>query len=262
MLRVFNSTARYVNQCFTPDTMIVTKNGSKPIESINVGEEVVTIDGTYKPVLQVINNQVNKTILSIKVNGFEYPVRVTKEHEIYRNTGKEKLNGEFVSAGELKVGDVMAYPLGDNKYNYNEIESISELSYGGYVYDLNIQDNHNYVVSNLGIVHNSGKRNGSMAIYLEPWHADVEKFLDMRKNHGNEEERARDLFYALWIPDLFMKRVKEDGMWSLMCPDECKHLSEIYGDEFEDMYTRYEKEGKFRKQMRTGVVVEDSGVTD
>lgn len=99
-------------------------------------------------------------------------------------------------------------------------------------------------------VNQAGKRAGSMAIYLEPWHADVEKFLDMRKNHGNEEERARDLFYALWIPDLFMKRVKEDGMWSLMCPDECKHLSEIYGDEFEDMYTRYEREGKFRKQMR------------
>lgn len=98
-------------------------------------------------------------------------------------------------------------------------------------------------------VNQSGKRNGSMAIYLEPWHADVEKFLDMRKNHGNEEERARDLFYALWIPDLFMERVKENGMWSLMCPDECQGLTEVYGDEFKALYERYEMEGKFRKQM-------------
>lgn len=98
-------------------------------------------------------------------------------------------------------------------------------------------------------VNQSGKRNGSMAIYLEPWHADVEKFLDMRKNHGNEEERARDLFYALWIPDLFMERVKENGIWSLMCPDECRGLTEVYGDEFKALYERYESEGRFRKQV-------------
>lgn len=250
MLRVFNSTARYVNQCFTPDTTIMTKYGSKPIGSINIGEEVITIDGTYKPVLQVAKNHVKKTILSIKVNGFECPVRVTKEHEIYLNMGKEKLNGKFVAAGQLKVGDLLVYPFGENKYKYNEIESINELPYDGYVYDLNIQDNHNYVVSNLGVVHNSGKRNGSVAIYLEPWHTDVEKFLDLRKNHGNEEERARDLFYALWISDLFMKRVKEDRMWSLMCPDESKGLADVYGEEFEELYTKYEKEGKYRKQMR------------
>ena len=99
-------------------------------------------------------------------------------------------------------------------------------------------------------VNQSGKRNGSIAVYLEPWHADVEKFLDMRKNHGNEEERARDLFYALWIPDLFMERVKANDIWSLMCPDECKHLSEVYGEEFNELYTRYESEGKFKKQIK------------
>lgn len=99
-------------------------------------------------------------------------------------------------------------------------------------------------------VNQSGKRNGSIAVYLEPWHADVEKFLDMRKNHGNEEERARDLFYALWIPDLFMERVKANDVWSLMCPDECKHLSEVYGEEFNELYTRYESEGKFKKQIK------------
>jgi ribonucleotide reductase alpha subunit len=99
-------------------------------------------------------------------------------------------------------------------------------------------------------VNQSGRRNGSIAIYLEPWHSDIESFLDMRKNHGNEEERARDLFYALWIPDLFMKRVKANGMWSLMCPDECKNLSNVYGDEFEVLYEEYERDGKYRKQMK------------
>lgn len=94
-----------------------------------------------------------------------------------------------------------------------------------------------------------GKRNGSFAIYLEPWHADIEDFLELKKNHGNEHERARDLFYGLWIPDLFMKRVKENGIWSLMCPHECPGLSDCYGDEFEELYMKYESEGKYRKQL-------------
>jgi ribonucleoside-diphosphate reductase alpha subunit len=95
-----------------------------------------------------------------------------------------------------------------------------------------------------------GKRKGSFAIYLEPWHADIFQFLDLKKNHGKEELRARDLFYALWIPDLFMKRVNENGMWSLFCPNECPGLSEAYGDEFEKLYNKYENEGKFRKQVK------------
>ena len=99
-------------------------------------------------------------------------------------------------------------------------------------------------------INQSGKRNGSIAIYLEPWHADVESFLDMKKNQGNEEERARDLFYALWIPDLFMERVKEGKMWSLMCPDRCPGLSDVYGDEFNTLYQKYEAEGKFTKQVK------------
>lgn len=93
-------------------------------------------------------------------------------------------------------------------------------------------------------VNQSGRRNGSIAIYLEPWHADVEKFLMMRKNHGNEEERARDLFYALWIPDLFMRRVKNGELWSLMCPDKCPGLSDVYGEEFDKLYELYEIEGR------------------
>jgi ribonucleoside-diphosphate reductase alpha chain len=95
-----------------------------------------------------------------------------------------------------------------------------------------------------------GKRKGSFAIYLEPWHADVYDFLDLRKNHGKEEIRARDLFYALWIPDLFMQRVKDNGTWTLMCPNECPGLSDCWGEEFEKLYTKYESEGKGRETIK------------
>ena len=95
-----------------------------------------------------------------------------------------------------------------------------------------------------------GRRKGSFAMYLEPWHADVFDFLEMRKNHGKEEQRARDLFYALWIPDLFMKRVEENGEWTLMCPNECPGLPESHSEEFEALYTKYEKEGKGRKTIK------------
>lgn len=95
-----------------------------------------------------------------------------------------------------------------------------------------------------------GKRKGSFAIYMEPWHADIFDFLDLKKNHGKEEQRARDLFYALWIPDLFMKRVKENGDWTLMCPHECPGLSDTHSAEFEKLYMGYEAAGKGRKTVK------------
>jgi len=95
-----------------------------------------------------------------------------------------------------------------------------------------------------------GKRKGSFAIYLEPWHADIFSFLDLKKNHGKEELRARDLFYALWVPDLFMKRVENNEEWSLFCPNEAPGLADSYGEEFEKLYSKYEKEGKFREQVK------------
>src|SRR6478752_2030048 len=95
-----------------------------------------------------------------------------------------------------------------------------------------------------------GKRKGSFAIYLEPWHADVFDFLELKKNHGKEELRARDLFYAMWIPDLFMKRIENNEMWSLFCPNEAPGLADCYGEEFERLYEKYEKEGKFRRQVK------------
>jgi ribonucleoside-diphosphate reductase alpha chain len=95
-----------------------------------------------------------------------------------------------------------------------------------------------------------GKRKGSFAIYMEPWHADIFDFLSLKKNHGKEEMRARDLFYALWIPDLFMKRVEANENWSLFCPHECPGLYDAYGDEFERLFEKYEKEGRARKTIK------------
>ncbi|HAS60908.1 MAG TPA: ribonucleoside-diphosphate reductase subunit alpha [Algoriphagus sp.] len=95
-----------------------------------------------------------------------------------------------------------------------------------------------------------GKRKGSFAIYLEPWHADIKDFLELKRNHGKEEMRARDLFYALWIPDLFMKRVEQNETWSLFCPNECPGLSDCYGEEFEKLYEKYEREGKARETIK------------
>lgn len=420
MLRVFNNTARYVNQCFAPDTPVYTHVGAKNIASINVGDMVLTADGSFKRVLCKFVNHVDRDILEIRNKYTFRPIHVTKEHkiltynkdlnqiqykyadEIQKDTdmvgyatsniqikqeedcdyfkfygllvknGKVFANGEdfcltctndesFTFATQflrsrgirfwvyrsktrptsiirwlkqvtklnitrmhmyvdgkramysnfmylekdvrdafidglrlaskthqdwqclefdderialdikyilLQSGIVARCYNNGSKYtvhipksNVNDevvcaegmfwvpIDDITPYAYRGNVYDLNVEDNHNYTTT-LGVVHNSGRRNGSIAIYLEPWHADIESFLDLRKNHGSEEERARDLFYALWIPDLFMKRVKEDGMWSLMCPDTSKGLSDTYGEAFDTLYEKYEAECKFVKQVK------------
>lgn len=99
-------------------------------------------------------------------------------------------------------------------------------------------------------VDQGGRRNGSFAIYLEPWHADIRDFLELKKNHGDEEVKARDLFYALWIPDLFMKKIKENEDWCLFCPDECPGLSDVYGDAFETLYHKYESEGREKCKLK------------
>jgi len=136
-----------------------------------------------------------------------------------------------------------------NKILLSEITSIYKAEYSGILYDLQMRDQHDYLLEN-GLVHNGGgKRNGSFAIYLEPWHADIEAFLQMRKNHGDEEMKARDLFYALWIPDLFMERIKANGKWTLMCPDECPGLADVYGQEFVDLYEKYERDGRGKQTV-------------
>lgn len=156
---------------------------------------------------------------------------------------------EFVETfADIKATSKLKYFEYDDKM-WSRITSIKKIDYKGEVLDFNMQDNHNYL-TNMGLVHNSGRRNGAIAIYIEPWHADIYEFCDLRKNTGAEELRARDIFLALWVNDLFMKRVQENGMWSLMCPDECPGLTDTYGLEFEQLYIKYEQEGKYRKQVK------------
>jgi ribonucleoside-diphosphate reductase alpha chain len=99
-------------------------------------------------------------------------------------------------------------------------------------------------------INQGGRRNGAIALYIETWHADIFHFCELRSNKGKDEERARDIFLALWIPDLFMKRVQTNDVWSLMCPDECPGLTKTYGEEFEKLYIQYESEGRYKKQIR------------
>jgi ribonucleoside-diphosphate reductase alpha chain len=132
--------------------------------------------------------------------------------------------------------------------------NVENVNYSGKLYDLEIENTHNYLTP-FGFAHNGGgRRKGSIAVYLEPWHGDIFDFLDLRKNNGKEELRARDLFLALWIPDLFMKRVEEDGNWSLFSPNEVPGLIDAYDTPshkaFTELYEKYESEGKAMKTVK------------
>ena len=169
-----------------------------------------------------------------------------EQSDIYHLTAV--LDPKLVKFMKIKCEEFIPI-ISDNKYIFDKILSTEERDYSGTLYDLQMKDVHNYMVHN-GVIHNGGgKRNGSFAIYLEPWHADVEMFLQMRKNHGDEELKARDLFYALWIPDLFMERVKSNGQWTLMCPHECPGLSDVYGDKFKTLYEKYETDGRGKRTV-------------
>ena len=167
-----------------------------------------------------------------------YVLRIPRTQEICDLYNIEKCESSFVKF--FSTGDILG----------SRIQKIEKSSYSGTLYDLQMSSIHDYMIHN-GIIHNGGgKRAGSFAMYLEPWHSDIEEFLDMKKNHGDEEMRARDLFYALWIPDLFMERVKANAEWTLMCPDQCRELQNVYGDDFKELYERYESEGKGIKTIK------------
>jgi ribonucleoside-diphosphate reductase alpha chain len=260
MLRVFNNTARYVDQCFTGDTLITTSNGNIPINQITVSDFVLTsgcqesLEESGKHyvesssghkwcmVRKVVEHLYDGIILEVET---EFgTVQMTPSHPVLTSVAGGK---DYVEIGKLSVGDVIH---GFSESKKNMIISMTEKYFNGTLYDLEIDGTHDYTVAHLGIVHNGGgKRNGSFAMYLEPWHADVEDFLRMKLNTGAEEERARDLFYALWIPDLFMKRVETDADWSLFCPDEAPGLADVWGDAFEELYTSYEAKGRARKTV-------------
>jgi ribonucleoside-diphosphate reductase alpha chain len=303
MLRVFNNTAKYVDQCVTGDTKVFTENGYKSICDIKVGEVVYTRSipepadfsksdfyrtndtrglesedsisiGTnfYRQERGIVKNVVVHdekevellVICSVPVvpksalnppDEEEQYLRITAGHPVFsirkENISDVRSRGEWIEAGNLQVGDRLMF--GVAKSVYRTITSISTQKCNESLYDLEIDTSNgsspNYLTTTALLHNGGGKRNGSFAIYLEPWHADVEMFLQMRKNHGDEELKARDLFYALWIPDLFMKRVKEGGQWTLMCPDECPGLADCCGDAFVELYTKYEREGRGKKTM-------------
>ena len=301
MLRVFNNTAKYVDQCVTGDTPIFTDQGYKPIRDIKVGDIVITrtvdepadfsklefyqmndttgpgrneaLDDisikhvrSYKPekgrVKNVIVHQSNPDIDVLLVSsvpalngGKEETLRITEGHPVFAlrkdQIDDPRSTGEWIEAGKLLIGDRLLF--GTGKKAYRTVVSIKPVKCEEPLYDLEIDltdgASPNYMTQTALLHNGGGKRNGSFAIYLEPWHADIEMFLQMRKNHGDEELKARDLFYALWIPDLFMERVKSGGNWTLICPDECPGLADCYGAEFVELYTRYEREGRGKKTM-------------
>ena len=394
MLRVYNETARYVNQCFVEGTNIILSDGVKPIEKIESGDMILAGDGSIQVVNQIFSHWIDENVIELRTKLSVEPISVTKEHQIMvlrcksrKHARSMNLKPIFISANEITKNDWIGYPkrnlcdtlceediydgivywngviqegevsmklrknvlalewlktylgvhlriettdekyvylrwkddkkikrnhghgfirgifmlsttefrnciqtdstekidflrsellrygcIGKNKqyelivprsrifgdiigiqykktYNRNYfihnnyiwtcIESIDTKFYSGMVYDLNVEKQHTYVVSDLGVVHNSGKRNGSIAVYLEPHHPDILEFLELRKNHGAEEERCRDLFTALWVSDVFLERVEyaqkhlsEDVWWPLMDPSQHRDLQDSYGEEY------------------------------
>lgn len=354
MVQVFNSTARYCNQCFVPDTDIYLKNTIKHICDVKEGDYVITKDGSYKRVNEVFVSDRYEEILRIRNTHTMEPLECTKQHELFV-LKRGHYTPEFIAASEVEVGDFMVYisnmdneitstnveqyysygklirnneesnfkldniSLFDTKtkivrfitglitnvndkgdfqishpsydfkkqiryllvkinvlpkynndileipsnwlnfknspYTYSEITHIQKFNYKGKVYDLNIEQNHNYMTSN-GLVHNSGRRKGSIAMYIQPWHPDIFDFLALRYNNPPEELRARDIFLALWIPDIFMKRVETDDVWSLFCPSVVPKLADTYGEEFEKIYTEAEEQKLYFKQVKAREVWE------
>lgn len=273
MMRVFNNTARYVDQCFTPNTLVHTSIGSIPMCEVTEGAKVMTSAGDYRRVNKVVRHAYTGFMIRLRMSE-DCPgqtaqewVTVTSEHPLLavQNTEGEDVGvlrtkiaagirvPEYTEVGRLHVGDIVVSPCGlDHTVpEYYAIAAMETVEHDGYVYDFEVDAPHDYAVVGLGFAHNGGgKRNGSFAMYLEPWHADVEAFLEMKKSTGAEEERARDLFYALWVPDLFMERVDAGGDWTLFCPNEAPGLADAVGDDFKALYERYEAEGRGKKTLK------------
>ena len=288
LMRVYNNTARYVDQCFTEDTLVYTAEGLKRIVDIGPGDMVLTsgsseevdVDGKHavgplKPRFCAVRRRVVHSYegrlfrVCVRHRGLVSITSVTPKHPALsvkagptsvlhadKRVELGLVKPDYHALEDLKVGDSIVTVLtegdgGAMAPSYGLITEIFESLFKGELYDLEVDDVHDYLVHGFGVAHNGGgKRNGSFAMYLEPWHADVEQFLDMKKNTGAEEERARDLFYALWIPDLFMERVDAGGDWTLFCPNEAPGLADVVGADFKALYERYEKEGRGRKVIK------------
>jgi ribonucleoside-diphosphate reductase alpha subunit len=170
----------------------------------------------------------------------------TKKETFYLRVPKVK---DITNLFGIDAGEYTTF-FEHNNYVYSRVNKTELVNFEGTVYDFEVLPNHNYLTE-IGIAHNGGgKRKGSFAMYLEPWHADVFDFLDLRKNTGKEELRCRDLNLALWAPDLFFKRVEADGDWTLMDPNKCKGLSDLVGEAFEEQYLKYESSGFGEKTIK------------
>jgi ribonucleoside-diphosphate reductase alpha subunit len=460
MLRVYNNTSRYVDQCFTPKTIVYMENGPIEIQNIQIGNKILSSDGTYQSIDKILTYDVKEDIVELNIEQSFRPVCVTKAHQILALKQKRELSFELIKnkldkkiiepelcdAGDLMDGDFLCFQVPNHttikdvtfseedcymyglmvgngyieskdasiflkttvenkkfdvitfvkkwltdkkiqfdvyeKYNiytvvqwplsdkfpfvksmlyrnhknrmckhidvqfinlpinknlnvikgivvsigcfereifinlanlefgyslkwmllkcgilpsfssnddeheemnvihipkvgliadmldvksdkrvnylvhgdtiYSRIDSIKEVPYEGRVYDLEMCETSNHLyTTDIGIVKNGGgKRKGSFAVYLEPHHADIFEFLDLKKKSGSDEIRARDLFYALWVSDLFMERIQAGETWSLFCPDEAPGLSEVHSDEFKKLYERYERQGKAKRVIK------------
>ena len=264
MLRNFNMTARYVDQCFTGETLICTSKGLVPIADILPGMKVLTsgctesVEETGKHYVHspdgakwcdvniLVEHEYNGEILRVVTDAGQ--VWVTPSHPVLVSTAPGQL--DYVEIGKLAAGTRVRSFNEAGLATWVTIQEIANTQYSGKLYDLEVEGTHDYVVSSLGVAHNGGgKRNGSFAIYLEPWHADMPDFLKLKLNNGNEEERCRDLFYAVWIPDLFMERVRDGGSWTFFCPSEAPGLADVVGDDFKALYEQYEAEGRGRSTI-------------
>lgn len=284
MLKVFNNVARYVDQCFAPETKVLADGGNW----INIKDVVprqtklMTTKGVYQLVDDVRsydNSLVGSSCLRITTSAHpDKSTIVTEAHPFlvlqYKDGSRftlgdrdttlpDVLQCEWVEAKHLAVGDLISWfepgvteglvAVGRNLYA--RVHSIEAgVSHDGYLYDLDMSDSqHTNYLTEIGFAHNGGgKRKGSFSIYLEPWHADFMEFLELKDQKSTLGRNvADDLFYATWVPDLFWKRVSTpNGRWSFFCPDQARGLEDVSGEEFEQLYERYEKEGLARKTMK------------
>lgn len=186
------------------------------------------------------NNGIDVSLVECKItkgqtcNGYTISIPLSKDiinqtHKLYDDDRIERCKKKLDNNGTIQDANFLKI------LNITEVDKTDE-----YVYTLGVEEDHSYTIEGL-IVENC---------YLEPWHADIFHFCELRSNKKKEEECARDIFMALWIPDLFMKRVQTDSIWSLMCPDECPGLTTSYGESFEKLYEQYEKDGRYKKQVR------------
>jgi ribonucleoside-diphosphate reductase alpha subunit len=282
MLKVFNNVARYVDQCFAPETQVLAEGGRWiPIKDVISGEtKLMTTKGTYQLVNNVRsydNKMIGSSCLRIQTSANpgklttvteSHPLMVLRYKDGSRHTKDNRpalpdvLKVEWAEAKHLAVGDLIMWnepgateglvAVGANMYT--EVLSVEGgVAYDGLLYDLDMSDSsYPSYLTEIGFAHNGGgKRKGSFSIYLEPWHADFMDFLELKDQKSTLGRNvADDLFYATWVPDLFWKRATTNGTWSFFCPDQARGLEDVSGEEFERLYEQYEREGLARKTLK------------